>query len=458
MRDGANRGLAGPSLFLAKMAISWKLIWLVQTHSVGFMAVTRRELTYLADVSQAGPEDAAADAWEAQRELMETTPGGGDPRATVEHVARLTGSPAVLQDRFLAVLATAEGPPDSPAWNDIVLDRCRCPLVRDLVRDATPGGGVVSLPRHERTPARLAVTVAAGGELLGFLVVAAVAHAAPILEAAALMLALQLQAEERLWQLLGRDRRELFLDLLAGRARSCLVLHGRRLGHDLERPHWPVVLSAGPDSGAASALEEAVREELWAERDRNHAVPVVGVDGDVVVVFLPDEGEGPAELVSRLQKRASERGLTVLGGWGPRSDALEDYGGGVAKAKWALDVLAVLPGEATRAGFDDLGIYALLYEKGDRDRLWDFAQRWLGPLLDYDRLHAIELTPTLRMLLETGGPSAAASVLFVHISTLKYRIRKIESILERDLQDPEVVFNIQLAFKILEVHERLGSR
>ncbi|MGH9036171.1 MAG: PucR family transcriptional regulator, partial [Acidimicrobiia bacterium] len=381
------------------------------------------------------------------------------PRATVEHVARLTGSPAVLQDRFLAVLATADGPPGAPAWNDIVLDRFRCPLVRDLVRDAHLGGGVMSLPRHERTPARLVVSVAAGGELLGFLTVADGAHAAPILDAAAPMLALQLQAEERLWQLLGRDRRELFLDLLAGRSQSCLVLHGRRLGHDLERPHWPIVLSAGPDGGATvAALEEAVREELWAERDRHHPAPVVGVDGDVVVVFFPDDGEDPAELVGRLQKRASERGLTALGGWGPRRDALERYGDGVARAKWALDVLAVLPGEATRAGFDDLGIYALLYEKGDRDRLWDFAQRWLGPLLDYDRLHAIELTPTLRVLLETGGPSAAASVLFVHISTLKYRIRKIESILERDLQDPEVVFNIQLAFKILEVHERLGAR
>jgi sugar diacid utilization regulator len=456
------------------MAKYWALIWLVQTNSVRIMAFTRGEISYLLDVSQGCPEDAAAEAWEAQRELVENTPGFGDPQATVEHVARLTGSPAVLQDRFLAVLATGEGPPGSPAGNDIVLDRCRCPLVRDLVRDACPGGGVVSLPRHEQTPARLVVTVAAGGELLGFLVVAAVAHAAPILDAAAPILALQLQAEERLWQLLDRDRRELFLDLLAGRSQSCLVLHGRRLGHDLERPHWPIVLSAGPgvlggpdrpgdrgdpDSTAtAAALEEAVREELWAERDRNHPVPVVGVDGDVVVVFLPDDGEGPAEVVSRLQKRALERGLTALGGWGPRGDALDRYGDGVAKAKWALDVLAVLPGEATQAGFDDLGIYALLYERGDKDRLWEFALRWLGPLLDYDRLHAIELTPTLRVLLETGGPSAAAAALFVHISTLKYRIRKIESILERDLQDPEVVFNIHLAFKILAVHERLGAR
>ncbi|MGH8976373.1 MAG: PucR family transcriptional regulator, partial [Acidimicrobiia bacterium] len=282
-----------------------------------------------------------------------------------------------------------------------------------------------------------------------------VAHAAPILEAAAPILALQLQAEERLWQLLGRDRQELFGDLLAGRSQSCLALHGRRLGHDLERPHWPIVLRAG--AGQAGALEEAVREELWTEQERHQALPVVGTDGAAVVVFLPDDGDAPETLVRRLQKRAGERGLSTLAGWGPRCEGLDTYGEGVARARWAVEVLGALPGDATQAGFDDLGIYALLYEKGDKDRLWEFARRWLGPLLDYDRLHAIELTPTLRVLLETGGPSAAASALFVHISTLKYRIRKIESILARDLGDPEVAFNVQLAFKILDVHERLGE-
>ena len=61
------------------------------------------------------------------------------------------------------------------------------------------------------------------------------------------------------------------------------------------------------------------------------------------------------------------------------------------------------------------------------------------------------------MFLETGGPSAAATALFVHISTLKYRLRKIESILTRDLSDPEICFNLRLAFKIRSVHERLSA-
>jgi sugar diacid utilization regulator len=177
----------------------------------------------------------------------------------------------------------------------------------------------------------------------------------------------------------------------------------------------------------------------------------VGVDGDTVVVFLPDQHpDGPAGVARRARNLASRRGIPLRAGWGPRCEDLRSFGTGVARARWVVDVLAAMPGDPAATGYDDLGIYALLYEKRDKDQLADFADRWLGPLLEHG-----ELTQTLRVLLETGGPSAAATALFVHISTLKYRLRKIESILEVDLSDPEVCFNLRLAFKILAVQERL---
>ena len=140
----------------------------------------------------------------------------------------------------------------------------------------------------------------------------------------------------------------------------------------------------------------------------------------------------------------------MVAGWGPLSCDLASFSAGAARGRWVVDVLAGLPGDPGAAGYDDLGIYALLYEKGDKDQLADFAQRWLGPLQPHG-----DLVHTLRVLLESGGPSAAATALFVHISTLKYRLRKIESILAVDLSDPEVCFNLRLAFKILAVRERL---
>ena len=275
------------------------------------------------------------------------------------------------------------------------------------------------------------------------------------------LIARLLQTQEELCRLLERDQREFFLDLLAGRAAECLVLQGRRLGHDLEQPHWPLVFRAEGEGCASHAVdatgrvELAVRDALRETDITRRPAPVVGVEGDVVVVFLPDDQGSPAALAARVRSLADRRKVQVRAGWGPRCDDLGAFGAGVARARWVVDVLAGLPGDPAPAGYDDLGVYALLYEKRDRDQLADFADRWLGPLLEHS-----ELTHTLRVFLETGGPSAAATALFVHISTLKYRLRKIETITGVDLSDPEVCFNLRLAFKILAVHERLaaGSR
>ena len=399
-----------------------------------------------------------ADGRDAQRRVMEAAVEAGDVAATVAAVARLTGSAAVLQDPFLAVLASAPAPdaagagPDAGgrAAPDLALTRAGGPLVRELLRaGAGHRPALVELPRHGSTPARLVARVTARGELLGFLVAGAVDRAAyATLEAAAPVVALLLQAEERLCRLLDRDQRELFLDLLAGRSADCLLVQGRRLGHDLEQPHWPLVFRA---DDAADQLEQVVRDVLRTDAPAGRPAAIVGVDGDAVVVFLPAEHpDGPAGIARRARGEAARRGLTVLAGWGPRCDDLASFGTGVARGRWVVDVLAGLPGDPDAAGYDDLGIYALLYEKRDQDQLAGFATRWLGPLLPHG-----ELVHTLRVLLESGGPSAAATALFVHISTLKYRLRKIESILAVDLSDPEVCFNLRLAFKILAVRERL---
>src|SRR5947207_10229330 len=86
---------------------------------------------------------------EAQRRVMEAAVEAGDLAATIGAIAGLTRSAAVLQDPFLAVLASAPAPgaptggspaagdPVGPA--DVALARSGCPLVRDLLR-TDPGG------------------------------------------------------------------------------------------------------------------------------------------------------------------------------------------------------------------------------------------------------------------------------------------------------------------------------
>ena len=62
------------------------------------------------------------------------------------------------------------------------------------------------------------------------------------------------------------------------------------------------------------------------------------------------------------------------------------------------------------------------------------AERLLGPLRDYDTRHNAELMPTLRSFLACDGSWAVcASLMYVHVNTVRYRIGRIEALTGRDL-------------------------
>jgi DNA-binding PucR family transcriptional regulator len=96
--------------------------------------------------------------------------------------------------------------------------------------------------------------------------------------------------------------------------------------------------------------------------------------------------------------------------------------------------------------FDDLGVYRLLCEVQDLGVVESFVRNRLGDLLDYDSRKNSDLVRTLTVYLENGGNYiATAKALFVHPSTLKYRLQRIRDIGRYDLNDPETRFSLQLS-------------
>jgi purine catabolism regulator len=84
---------------------------------------------------------------------------------------------------------------------------------------------------------------------------------------------------------------------------------------------------------------------------------------------------------------------------------------------------------------------------GDARARDEFVKRTLD-VLEHAKGSA-DLKGTLRTLCQTGfSLSATADRLQIHISTLRYRLERLEAILERDLRDPVVRFELQLAFAV----------
>jgi len=82
------------------------------------------------------------------------------------------------------------------------------------------------------------------------------------------------------------------------------------------------------------------------------------------------------------------------------------------------------------------------------DAVRAFADGMLRPLQEHDAKGRGDLVDSLRAWLSRHGQwDAAAADLGVHRHTLRYRMRRVEEILGRSLDDPDVRMELWLALK-----------
>ena len=99
---------------------------------------------------------------------------------------------------------------------------------------------------------------------------------------------------------------------------------------------------------------------------------------------------------------------------------------------------------------DEVASHELLLASVPASVLRSFRERLLGPLLAYDERHRAELLPTLREFLACSGSwNACAATMYVHVNTVRYRIRRIEELTGRDLSrlDDQVDFFLALRIR-----------
>jgi sugar diacid utilization regulator len=107
-------------------------------------------------------------------------------------------------------------------------------------------------------------------------------------------------------------------------------------------------------------------------------------------------------------------------------------------------------GDARVVTYGDMGQYALLLSAlKDTEAAQCFCDNMLGPLIERSKREGIDLLETLEAWLEENGSNTrAAQRLFVHVNTMKYRIHKIDDILDMDLNAFSNKSRLWLALKI----------
>jgi Purine catabolism regulatory protein-like family/PucR C-terminal helix-turn-helix domain/GGDEF-like domain len=185
-----------------------------------------------------------------------------------------------------------------------------------------------------------------------------------------------------------------------------------------------------PQEGpAAHALATQLREaQPVLESDRSRIRLTIGVSAPA---------EGVAALAGALHEAQSALRLAAMRASAARSAPASAAGSAPASA------VSVVTS-------DEVASHELLLASVPGSVLRSFRERLLGPLLAYDERHRAELLPTLREFLACSGSwNVCAATMYVHVNTVRYRIRRIEELTGRDLSrlDDQVDFFLALRIR-----------
>jgi sugar diacid utilization regulator len=357
---------------------------------------------------------------------------GADFHAVAQTLAGLIGRPVLVTDAGGHPICTSEDPPPDPA-------------LHAGSRDALVG------------------RIRIGAELLGHVVVEEGEPASRDLdvravEHAATVLALEIVKERVARATEERLRSDFLSDLLDGRdpRDERIGERARHYGLSLGAEHRVVVVALEDGGSRLRPRAIALVAATIAER-----LPgaLTGRAGDVVTAAVPTDGDDRAleRLTDAIAAARSHVGalapdLCLSAGIGAVARAAPEFAESYGGAMRCIDVLRRLGRAGETLAADELGILGLFVDSARPQELEALARQVLGPVLERDARTGSALLRTLESYLGAGCDArACARELYVHVNTVKYRLRQVQELCGLDLRDPHDLLRVTMARLIVRL-------
>lgn len=305
---------------------------------------------------------------------------------------------------------------------------------------------------------RVAIAIRKGSEVLGY--IWAIEVNRPITEEDDDILRQAARAAvSRLVQRQGKRkaeeqrRKEFLWELLLGNHSSDTLIRQKAesLQLQLSTPYLICIIEA-----AGTRLEQYLYPLLM--RDKLLWV----VDGNQIVLLIGQAGAGKqqdealvrkvkqflADSLGKLESHVSEGQVTA--GYGRSYKAYADLVKSYREALHAVKIKRLFPQETAGIhGYRELGIYRYLLKLKQWDEEQGYENERLARLKQYDAENQTAMTETLETYLDAAGKvNITANRLHIHINTLSYRLKRIEEIMQVDLEDMNQRVALYLELKL----------
>ena len=220
-------------------------------------------------------------------------------------------------------------------------------------------------------------------------------------------------------------------------------------GHATEEALERLAATVGGATGlvvvsvASLVIQNRTQRMLLANEVEESQVACVACEIDEVVAFLVT-ADNEESLIEQIAQQFSRKSLAL--GVSMPVAGFDRVQSAYRQAMFALGTPPVAGIRHCR----DLALPFLIGTLQKEPVARDLLHPALGMLENYDVENGADLLETLRVYVETGcNQSETAQKLYVHLNTLKYRLKRINEIAGVDFKDRDTLFHIELSFKLM---------
>lgn len=173
--------------------------------------------------------------------------------------------------------------------------------------------------------------------------------------------------------------------------------------------------------------EERINPSMFSVEKGDLCLPLF--QGILYIMSLADADKAAEkEKLNRLMEKLKKTIGCFRVGKSKRHSSLEECKEAALEAIYACTYAEFSQCRSCEA--ENLGIYGVLLGMKEKDRLYEFRQACYGPLLAYEKENHLELISALELFIKSEGDyKYVAEQLFVHETTVRYRLNKIKDIL-----------------------------
>lgn len=207
------------------------------------------------------------------------------------------------------------------------------------------------------------------------------------------------------------------------------------------------------DSGFKSIIYYIEEEVRYAGSMVNRQVAFT-FHTDRLIIFLEAQKEEQGTIHHFLDLVDKRLNLLIPGvvftwGMGMHNEGIHQFHESYKKADSSLDLALTQKDPGGRVNFEDTQLNRLLLHLANNEEVREITRATIAPLIDYERERHMDLIDTfIAYDNQTGNVSQAARVLNLHRQSLLYRLRKIESLTNLSLDNPDDAFLLNISIKV----------